>query len=253
MPILAALAALLACANAASVTRAQWVMGTVLEVTAEGPRAGDAVAAAFAEVAHWDAVLSTYKKESQASALNRQPAGAPFACSQDLWDELVAAQDAARASGGAFDVVYPEDYRALSLEEAGHRATLTKPGMRVDFGGIGKGFALDRAMAKMRAAGATAGFLNFGGQLAFFGKPWPVVVPGEKRPRLLSDGSVSTSDDAERPGHIVSPFTKKPVRDPGSTTVIARTATQADAWSTALFVLGKRGVFENPQPIGVPR
>jgi thiamine biosynthesis lipoprotein len=228
-------------------------MGTLLEVTAEGPAAEAAVAAAFAEVDRWDRVLSTYKKESEASALNREPAGKPFRCSRDLWDELVAAQAAARDSGGAFDVVYPEDYRALVLDESSHTATFAKPGMRVDFGGIGKGFALDRAIGRMKEAGASAGLLNFGGQLAVFGKPWPVVIPGEARPRFLKEGSVSTSGNAERPGHIVSPFTRRPIRASGEVTVIARTAAQADAWSTALFVLGKRGVFENPQPLGASR
>lgn len=237
-------------ASAASVTRAQYVMGTVLEITAEGPKAGAAVAAAFAEASRWDRILSAFKPESEASRLNRQAPHSPFACSPELWDALAAAQKAARDSGGAFDILYPKDYRLLALDGKARTATFLAEGLRVDFGGIGKGLALDRAAEKMRAAGATAGFLNFGGQILAFGRSYPVRIPGRERPLRLSSASVSTSGNSERPGHIVSPFTGKPVLGGGSTTVVAPNATEADAWSTALFVLGKRGLFVNPRPLG---
>jgi thiamine biosynthesis lipoprotein len=116
--------------------------------------------------------------------------------------------------------------------------------MALDFGGIGKGWALERAGRLMAAHGTTRAFMNFGGQILAIGRPedgedWSVVVPGLAEPLRVRDASVSTSGDEERPGHIVSPFDGRPVRRMINATAVLPSATEADAWSTALYVLGR--------------
>jgi len=96
----------------------------------------------------------------------------------------------------------------------------------------------------MTARGATRAFMNFGGQILAIGSPedgsdWSIAVPGLTEPLLVRDASVSTSGDEQRPGHIVSPFDGRPVRRALNATAVLPSATEADAWSTALYVLGQ--------------
>ncbi len=252
----------------AAIVRARWIMGTILEITAHGP--ASAVSAAFAEVERLDRVLSLYKEDSELSALNRSTAA--FRCSPDLWEAVAASLDYARRSGGAFDptVLPPARRGKAALASVGHEKVrldpalrtvrFTAPGMALDFGGIGKGLALDHAARVLKDAGVRAAFLNFGGQILALGAPpgtdgWSVEAPGG-RTLTVKDASVSTSGDSERPGHILSPFTGEPVRRAGSVTVVAPTGAEADAWSTALFVLGPaarpgfpgRAYWDEPSP-----
>lgn len=220
-----------------SVTRARYVMGTVCEITASGPRAGEAVGAAFEELERWDRVLSLYKEDSEASRLNREAAAAPFACSESLWEAVTAALDMARRSEGAFDPAAPSgSFIQVRLDPARRAVRFLKAGLRLDFGGIGKGLALDHAVRRLRANGVTSALLNFGGQVSALGA-W--TVESAAGPFAVTDASVSTSGDGEQPGHILSPATGRPVSGPDAV-VIAPTGMEADAWSTALFVTGGR-------------
>ena len=88
------------------------------------------------------------------------------------------------------------------------------------------------------SAGVTRARFNFGGQVLALGE-WTVAIPGREKPLLLKDASAAVSGDAERPGHIVSPFDGRPVRRSGAVAAVLPSAAEADAWSTALFVLGK--------------
>jgi FAD:protein FMN transferase len=119
----------------------------------------------------------------------------------------------------------------------------------VDVGGIAKGWALDRAADRLVAEGMSDFCLSAGGQVLVRGehegRAWRVGVRAPGAPLHvaattleLTDASVSTSAQYERPGHIVDPRTGETARGTGSATVIAPTATRADALSTALFVLG---------------
>jgi len=251
-----ALGAAPARAAEARVERVRWLMGTFCSIEAWGPKPGDAVSAAFDEIDRWDRILSLFKPESELNALNARAGLGPFRASSDLYSATAAALRMAERTGGAFDpTVLPVIRRGVSalplvgwkkvrLDPAARTIELPKKGMALDFGGIGKGWALDLAARKMRAAGASAGFMNFGGQILAFGKPetgdeWFVVVPGLTGPISVRDESVSTSGDEQRPGHIVSPFDGRPVRRTINATAVLASATEADAWSTALYVLGK--------------
>lgn len=218
--------------------RVRWTMGTLCEIDAPGaPDA--AVSAAFAEIERWDRILSLYKKESEASALNRAAGTGPAKVSADLYAAVEEALRMARETGGAFD---PTRARAgwtrVRLDPAARTVELPA-GMSLDFGGIGKGRALDEAAALLKEAGVSRAMINFGGQILAIGGGWPVKVPGRAEPLILADASVSVSGDSEHPGHIVSPFDGKPVRRPGAAAAVLAGAAEADAWSTALYVLGK--------------
>lgn len=254
------LAAALGAAPAAGadggVSRMRWLMGTFCSIEASGDGAGPAVAAAFDEIDRWDRVLSLYKKESELNALNAAAGKGPFRASAELYAATEAAVRLARETGGAFDPTIlpvlrrgPEalplvGWSKVRLDPAARTIELPEPGMGLDFGGIGKGWALDRAAAVLRGRGVSRAFFNFGGQILALGAPdgggaWSVVLPGRPEPLRVSDASVSTSGDEQRPGHIASPFDGRPVRRPISATAVLPRATDADAWSTALYVLGK--------------
>ena len=215
-------------------------MGTALEITAAGPHAGPAIEAAFSEVDRLDRVLSTFKEESEVSRLNRTASQAPFPCSEALWEALSLSRRHHGLSRGAFDPAVPDGWKNLALDPGPRTVIFKKKGMRLDFGGIGKGLALDKAAAALRARGVESALLNFGGQVQALGagpagEGWPVEVPGGPN-LLIKDASVSTSGNSERPGHILSPFTGLPVLGRPPVTVVATTGAEADAWSTSIFV-----------------
>lgn len=243
-----ALAAHASASGSPGAARVRWTMGTLCEIDAPGaPDA--AVNAAFAEIERWDRILSLYKEESEASALNRAAGAGPVVVSADLFAAVSEALVLAEATGGAFDPTIlpvlrggPKNLALVGWSKVRldpKARTIELPaGMGLDFGGVGKGRALDRAASLLKEAGVRRARINFGGQILALGA-WPVVLPGRSEPLMVADASVSSSGDAERPGHIKSPLDGLPVRRPGTATAVLTSAAAADAWSTALFVLGK--------------
>jgi thiamine biosynthesis lipoprotein len=152
--------------------------------------------------------------------------------------------------------------RALALRRAGGlQARLTRPGAALDLGGIAKGFALDRAAAILREHGVTDALINAGGDLRALGRrgerPWRIGIRHpRKRDRVLAvvalrpGEAVVTSGDYERAfehggrryHHLLDPATGRPARTARQATVLGARATEADAWSTALFVAGPGGL-----------
>ena len=234
--------------------RVRWIMGTVCELDAPGvPDA--VVSAAFAEIERWDRILSLYTEDSEAATLNRAAGTGPVNISPDLYAAVSASLHLARETGGAFDpTIFPVlrggpaqlpliGWGKVRLDPKARTIELPA-GMGLDFGGIGKGWALDKAAAVLKQNGVTRARFNFGGQILAIGAPdgaegWPVTIPGRAEPLLVKDASVSVSGDSEHPGHIKSPFDGLAVRRPGAAVAILDSATEADAWSTALFILGK--------------
>lgn len=190
-----------------------------------------------------------------------------------LRDETGGAFDpAVGALAAAYDLRGPgrwpspdERARALSLRGplaftwngASRLLALSDPAVRLDLDGIAKGVALDRAAKRLRREGVRKALLNFGGQLLAIGPPAAeppfealVASPdAERRPLLavsLRDASLSTSSNSERQrlvdgrpaGHLLDPRTGLFATFRGSVTVLAPTGAEADALSTAYFVLG---------------
>ncbi len=254
------------------------VMGTILQVTVVARDAGTArqlADAAVIEAQRWDDILTTWRPEGELARLNARAGTGAVRISRDLAAALRRMQQLSTATGGAFDPGVgplvsawrrPGPYAGASVSRRldrpyidagltlqGERAALA-PGAALDAGGIGKGIALDAIAAQLRAGGATAAFLDFGGssQLAIGAPPdapegWQVlvagVVPGTVHGVIaLRDASVSTSQAlgaGAEAGPIVDPRAGIPVNPPRLATVLASDATTADAWSTALIVLGR--------------
>ncbi len=145
----------------------------------------------------------------------------------------------------------------LELDAASSAARLRVKGARIDLGGIGKGFALDTVQPVLERAGANMALLDFGGQILALDAPpgtpgWqvdlrnPIHPEGTTATIWLSRASIASSADYERGlqvgsapvSHIVDPRSGLPAADTLATIVISANATDADAWSTALFVLG---------------
>ena len=151
---------------------------------------------------------------------------------------------------------------AACLRESGPGEwRLLDPRCKVELGAIAKGYAVDRAIAVFRARGIGNAIINAGGDMRILGRhgdrPWRIGVRDPRRPdgvvatlAVEGDLSIATSGDYERfflvdgvrYHHLLDPATGYPARRATSATVVARSATMADGWSTALFVLGPGGL-----------
>ncbi len=261
------------------------VMGTTAEVSVQGlANPGDALDAAFAALDRVDRCMSLWKPDSELSRLNASGSGQ---VSAELLAVLKAAREVAQDSGGAFDpTVEPlvraaghlgEPPRTLTRKE--RAALLARVGLRhlhlddsgrvwldtgtrLDLGGIAKGYAVDLALEALRQQGARSGVVELGSSsLAAFGSSISVAV---RDPELeaappwasleLADRALSTSGGDQRPGHILDPRSGRPASGVLAATVLAKTAMEADALSTAVFVLGAReglALLERRQAAGL--
>jgi thiamine biosynthesis lipoprotein len=133
----------------------------------------------------------------------------------------------------------------VHLDPAGHWVRL-EPGTTLDLGGITKGYAVDRALATLRGAGARRALVNLGGSnLAVFGEPLTVAVRDPESleaPRwasfTLSDAALGTAGVGPRPRPILDPRTGLPAHQVLAATVVAGSAMEADALGSAVYVLG---------------
>ncbi len=275
--------------TAVRVDRSVPVMGTLLQLSAWASDSATAHAAndaGWQAVARVDSLMSHYRPDSEVSRLSQAAGNGAWA---DLsgWtvDVLAAALGWAERSGGAFDPTVgplmdawgffeheparPDPSRAaaaaalvgygkVELDETAGRARLAEAGMRIDFGALAKGYALDRALEAMAAAGAAAAMADLGGNVAVRG-PGPgeggAWRMGIRHPRrdgaimgtlTLAGGAVATSGDYEqmfeadgvRYSHLMDPRRGEPARGVAAVTVAAPDGLTADALSTLLFVLG---------------
>jgi thiamine biosynthesis lipoprotein len=261
--------------RAEEIKRMEPLLGTYVEIVAVGDKV-DLQAAidkgfdAFREV---DRLLSSYRPESELEAINRLAGVRPMIVSSWTYECLEKAARIGHESKGAFDITCrplldiwgflskkyrvpspPQirkarllvDYRRLDLKESPQSRTayLSQKGMTVDVGGIGKGFAVDKAVAALKQSGATAGRVRAWGDCAVFGeRDWTIQIEKGKTVTLRNE-AMSTSGNYENffelggrhYAHIVDPRTGRPVRGMRSVTVTGRACTDTDAWSTAIFV-----------------
>jgi len=245
------------------------VMGATAEVQAMGlADPTPALAAAFAALQRVDDRMSLFKP-SELTTLNH---AGRARVSGDLRAVLWHALDVSYASAGAFDpTVEPlvraaghlggkarrlsrcQRWRLLARVGTAHvhldpatREVRLDPGTRLDFGGIAKGYAVDQALEALRKAGAAGGLVDLGGSsLGVFGNSTTVAVrdPGDPAAPpwatfTLADAALASSGGDQRRGHILDPRTGLPAGKVLAATVVAGTAMEADALSTAVYVLG---------------
>lgn len=284
MPLLVLLLLLLAsCQGPSRFSFEEPAMGTTFRVVLYAPDAATAeraAAAAFQRVHALDDALSDYDPDSELSRLSASSAepGVARAASSDLLTVLAAAEQVSAATGGAFDVtvgplvrLWRRSVRQVELPSAARleaarasvgwqavvlgpgTVTLRLEGMRLDLGGIAKGYALDEVLAALQAAGISRALVDGGGDVAAAGPPpgragWRVVVDagnGGTEAVLLAHAACATSGDAYqhvvldgvRYSHVVDPRTGLGVTSGGAATVLAPSGMLADAWASALCVL----------------
>jgi len=283
---------LLGCASlqdhpeAVQLRRAQMQMGTIVTLTAVASTeavAQAALTAGFKEIHRLEELLSTWIPTSELSQVNTEAGRRPVRVSPDTLFLLKRSLEITKLTDGGFNIAIgpavqawnvtetsrvPDqseldklrptvDWTRVQLDEEASTVFLTEPNMRVDVGGIGKGFAADRAVLAMQAAGATDGVVALSGDIKAFGR-LPDVGPfrvGIQHPRKenallatieLDNEAISTAGDYERfflrdgvrYHHILDPRTLQPARGCQSVTVIAKEGWLADGLDTGIFVMG---------------
>jgi thiamine biosynthesis lipoprotein len=251
----------------------------------DGQSATNAAEAAWARVAELNAALSDYDPDSELSRLSqRSGSGGWVPVGDDLWRVLTAAQALSRRTEGAFDVTVgpvvnlwrkarrerqlPQPallaeararvgWRHVELDARRRAVRLAVPDMRLDLGGIAKGYAVDEALAVLAAHGIRSALVSGGGDLAVSGPPpgrpgWRVELAAHDATNAppqavrLRHAALATSGDVFqfveiaglRYSHIVDPRTGIGLTDHGLVTVIARDCMTADSLATAAGVLG---------------
>jgi FAD:protein FMN transferase len=286
-------------ASPVTVTRSQYLMGTLAEITAVAPTeavAQNAVTAGFQEIRRLEALLSTWLPTSELSRVNAA-AGRDFVpVSHETFELLALSIEISELTGGAFDMtVGPAvrlwkvteasrlptpleleiaaeyvDYHLVRLDAENQAVLLQKPGMQIDVGGIGKGYAADRAVAVMKKAGATGALVAISGDFRIFGRrangsAWPVGIQHPRQPdKVLAtlesvDEAVSTSGDYERfffkdgvrYHHILDPKTLMPARRCQSVTIVGPDPTTADGLATGVFVMGPHEGLALVEKLGI--
>jgi thiamine biosynthesis lipoprotein len=263
-------------------------MGSELRVTAwtaDEARARGAFDLVFAEFDRLDALMSVWREGSDIERLNNAAGLHAVAVSNEVRAVLRVARQVSDWTGGKFDVTFgalsglwkfdhdqdnrvPEpadvakripliDYRALEVDDSAGTAMLKKAGMRAHLGGIGKGYAVDRAAEILRRQGLHDFMIQAGGDLYVAGRrgdrPWRLGIRDPRGPvdktfaaLDLTDGTFSTSGDYERffikngrrYHHILDPDLGEPADKCRSVTIVADNAMLADALSTGVFVVG---------------
>ena len=281
---------------AALPVRADWmerteaIMGTrcYVELWADEPAKGnDAIDAVMAELRRIDSLMSHYKPESQLSQINQYANERPVQVDKELFDLIKLSTHYSEITEGAFDITYASvgylynypqhirpteaqirqalpavNWRNMLLDEEHHTVRFEHPGMRIDLGGIGKGYAVDRGIEVLKARGIARALVTAGGDSRIIGdrmgRPWLVAIrhpdnPSKVVTRIpLSDSAVSTSGDYERYfdedgvryHHIIDPRTGHSASKVRSATILAPTATQTDGMSKTAFVLGAEKALE---------
>ena len=277
------------------VTRSGTAMGTFVQIRAyvEGtPSAevdadlGHKIEAAFAEIRRLEGLMTTWKESSEISQVNAAAGQKPVKVSPEVLSVVLSSLDYSRRSQGAFDISFyalrglwhfdddlkaelPEpkellrrraliDWRQIRVDKKASTVMLGKPGMAINLGGIGKGYAVDAAVKILKAAGISSGMVQAGGDLMLFGsKSGQPFMAGVRDPRSAApddyfavcpvvDHAFSTAGDYERSfvkdgkryHHILDPRTGYPSSGARSVTVYAKDATTADGLDDAILILG---------------
>jgi len=276
------------------------VMGTftrIVAVAMDRETAIKCMEAGFAELEAVDDSMSDYKEDSELSRINTDGFAGAVAVSDSVFEVLEKSVEYSKKSGGAFDVtvgpvvdlfreakkkgVKPTEeeiaeakakvgYEKLKLDREKKTVRFAVDGMRIDLGGIAKGYAIDEAIWAMKKGGAIGGMVDVGGDIRCFGAPakgkdfWLVGLqdpsvekedmgPGKYLLVLkLGDAAIATSGDyrrfvmvdGEKYSHIITPSSGEGVRGLSSVTIISKTAIDADALATSVSVLGAKTGLE---------
>jgi thiamine biosynthesis lipoprotein len=270
--------------SAAWISQQAAIMGTRIGVEVwheDEAAAQQAIDAVLAEFRRLDQALSPYIERSELYRVNQTAAQRPLTISQEFFELLLTSLDYSRLTGGAFDITFasigyhydyrngvkPNDqtiadalplinYRLLRLNADASTLAFEREGMRIDLGGIAKGYAVDRAIGILQRHGIEHALVSAGGDSRLLGdhrgRPWNIGIQAPRKKAALaavlplSETAISTSGDYERYferdgvryHHIISPKTGRSAGELRSVTILGPNATRTDALSTSVFVLG---------------
>jgi len=258
------------------------MMGTFVTITvySDEKTAEEAISAAFARMEEIERVASIFDEQSEAFQLNRD--GYLEAPSDDLWQLITMSLDYSQITDGHFDItILPlldlwagglwkesEEVQQSKINETlgltgwdkigieANQIYFKAEGIKIDFGGIAKGYAVDEALEVLEGMGIKHALVNAGGDMGTLGskpnrEPWSIALvnPDDTSQSLatfsFSDKSIATSGNYERyfdpekkAHHIINPRTGFSAMECISVTIIAENCTQADALATGVFVMG---------------
>lgn len=270
------------------------LMGNQFElsvVTDDGPWADTVIQAGINEIKRIEQLLTTYRDDSETNQVNAFAGIKPVQVSAETFALIERAQRISGVTQGAFDLSYGSvdkklwnfdtsantlpgketarkmvrliNYKNIVLDKEKSTVYLREKGMRIGFGGIGKGYAADMAKLVMKKMGCTSGVVNASGDLTAWGyqpngTPWTIgiVNPNASHTAFsymnVTDLAVATSGnyekfimiDGKRYSHTINPKTGLPVTGIKSVTIIAPHAEIADAMATPVTIMGiEAGLF----------
>jgi len=269
---------------------AEWIgdarpmMGTEVSVYFwhDDPMAGEGILeSVFEEAERINQLMSTYIEGSRISRINREAAQTPVVAGPELFDLVQRSLDISVLTLGAFDITYDSvgqhydfrarkrpdettleesvgriDYEFVELDAAAGTVRFRKEGVRINLGGIAKGYVVERGVDILKRHGIENGIVTAGGDSRLLGdrrgRPWMVGIRDPRQDGQvaisvpLEDEAISTSGDYERYfdedgiryHHIIEPASGRPAGGVHSATVIGPDAVLTDALSTSVFVLG---------------
>jgi FAD:protein FMN transferase len=250
-------------------------------------RANEAIDASISEIQRIERLLTTFSEESETALINRNAGICPVTVSRETFDLIHRSIRISEITQGAFDITYgsvdkrlwnfdsnmnklPDaqtasrmvrliNYRNVLLNRTDLSVLLKEKGMRIGFGGIGKGYAAERAKCIMKECGIESGIVNASGDMTTWGlqpngKPWTIGIAdpnaGEKifSYMNITDMAVATSGNYEKYilvnghkySHTINPKTGLPVRGIKSVTILSANAEIADAMATPVMIMGIR-------------
>ncbi|GAB3913030.1 FAD:protein FMN transferase [Mucilaginibacter boryungensis] len=270
--------------------RAMRLMGNRFEISVVADDAGWANARiddAVGEIQRIEKLLTTFSEDSQTNAINRNAGLQPVKVDREVFDLIARSIKISSITQGAFDITYgsigkslwnfdmgmtalPDaatarnavrliNFRNVVLDAENCTVYLREKGMRIGFGGIGKGYAADRARMILKQAGVESGVVNASGDLTAWGlqpneQKWTIGIANPDREgealsyMSISDLSVATSGnyekfvviDGKKYSHTIDPCTGLPVSGIKSVTIITTNAEIADAMATPVTIMGVR-------------
>lgn len=247
--------------------------------------AAECIAAAITEISRIEKLLTTYSEDSQTNKINNNAGIAPVKVDKEVFDLIERSLKISSLTQGAFDISYgsidkrlwnfdkemtslPDEktakqlvrlinYKNILLDKENCTVFLKEKGMRIGFGGIGKGYAAEKAKHLLKEIGVQSGIVNAAGDLTTWGlqangKPWTIGIanPESKQHSFsslnITDMAVATSGNYEKfvvingkkYSHTIDPKTGLPVSGIKSVTIINPNAEIADAMATPVMIMG---------------
>jgi thiamine biosynthesis lipoprotein len=268
--------------------RIERLMGNTFEITVVGYNsvwAKEKIDLAIAEIRRIEKLLTTFDDNSQTNQVNAAAGLHPVKVDREVFDLVKRSLRISVITDGAFDITYgsldkrlwnfdktmttlPDaetaramvkliNYRNVLLDETACTVMLKEKGMRIGFGGIGKGYAAERAKGLLIREGVTGGIVNASGDLATWGlpasgQPWTIGISSPNDALLpfsylnITDMAIATSGNYEKfvvingkkYSHTINPRTGLPVTGIKSVTIISPNAEIADAMATPVCIMG---------------